>query len=277
MRVTSSLRTAALGFFTILATASCSSGGADEQLVGSESEITGRVATDATLVTTQRAYLRSEAKKDPDNILKTLKEGARLTPELSKPKKGWYKVRTKDDTVGWVLGRYLEVEDSDVDLEFDDEEDPVEEDEDSSDLESTGSSSARTVGGTFSKSPTVKFGGGDHCNFEETLSSGVVSIEVDASGEVTHGKVTAKSTEKILDGCTKSPLIAPQNQEWRFMKQTGDELIFWPAEGNTPPSNLVITGDLTQLPASITLKWHRYDFGPPLDWTINMTMRVSGN
>lgn len=278
MRPNHPLRSVAFILFTILTTASCSSGGADEALVGSESEITGRVSADATLRTTQRAYLRSEAKKDPDNILDILDEGARLTPESTKPKGNWYKVRTEDGDVGYVLGKYLEVvEDATIDLDFgdEDEEDPV--DESPEDLEGDESIvGGRTFGGTFSKSGTVPFGGGDHCRFQETMSDGVVRFEVSSFGKITGGQVNATSTEKILDGCTKSPLIPPQAQEWRFMKEVDGEYHFSYDDKNTPPSFLVVTGDFTKSPTQITLLWKRKDYtGTPLEWKINMQMKVS--
>ncbi len=43
---------------------------------------------------------------------------------------------------------------------------------------------------------------------------------------------------------------------------------------NHPAASLVIEGDLDASAPSLTLQWHRTDYGPPLDWRIGAQLTV---
>lgn len=186
-----------------------------------------------------------------------------------------------DQSDGKPKGSSSKNDDDDKDDEDEDETPAPKPDEpDEPAVDPTPAARARRLTGSRSAGSSSNFGGGEHCNFRETLSNVVVNVSVDAKGIPTTATVNALATEQVLSNPCVKTAIRAHTQTWR-MQSTGIGLIggrtikMKPDSTNLPPSELIITGDFTKSPTTVSLAWHRTDYGAPLDWRISTSVSLS--
>lgn len=105
-----SLRTATVSFLVGVATVNCSPPTLGEDIVGSESSLTGAQDVGSILKTTRDTELLEDHSSDAD-VIEELSKGTRVKIVKAAPEGGWYKVSYKK-SVGWVLGKHLKADDA---------------------------------------------------------------------------------------------------------------------------------------------------------------------
>lgn len=131
--------------------------------------------------------------------------------------------------------------------------------------------------GRAAMSPTVPFGGSPYCSYSITLKDILVEVLADPQDGLV-AMVVADTTSEAIVGTCPYPPAGPNRQVFEHRGGT----LGWPQTNTVVPelqgnasnspktdatSNVVREKD-TRLTA--TLRWHRTDQPPPLDWTVMM-------
>jgi len=141
-----------------------------------------------------------------------------------------------------------------------------------------GPQSQRWKGALASTIP-VDFGGGQECQYRITLKQVTVDITAAANGDIVAANVTALAVEQVLSSPCNNTAIPAHTHYYALTTATLlpsglNHLELAGLSTNHPLASLVIEGDFKAASPALSLKWHRTDYGPPLDWTINANVTV---
>jgi hypothetical protein len=132
---------------------------------------------------------------------------------------------------------------------------------------------ARRWKGTLSATKPVQFGGGQNCVYRITLQGVKVDIVSAANGDIVAANVTATAIEQVLTPSCSNTAIPAHTHTYALVTATvlpggTGHLELAGLSTNRPAASLFIEGDLTAASPTLSLEWHRTDYGPPLDWRI---------
>lgn len=134
--------------------------------------------------------------------------------------------------------------------------------------------SITTMRGTATTTNTFGFGGDPYaCNWNITLKSLVLDVSVDAtSREVKSATFRAQAVEQTLPPCSAAPYPPNEHQYTLAMANViaprVTRLSFDPKSTNLPIAAASIDIDFSTTPATASVRVHRTDQDPPLDWTV---------
>jgi hypothetical protein len=123
------------------------------------------------------------------------------------------------------------------------------------------------------------FGGGQNCLYRITLQQVKVDIVAYASGDIVAASVTARAFEEVLTPSCGTPIPA-HTHTYALIRATVlpsgmGHLELAGISTNRPAASLVIEGDFRTESPTLSLAWHRTDYGPPLDWRVNAQLTAS--
>jgi hypothetical protein len=126
----------------------------------------------------------------------------------------------------------------------------------------------------------VEFGGGQACLYRITLQQVNVDIVAAANGDIVAANVTAIAFEEVLSTPCDNVAIPAHTHTYALETATllpsgVGHLELAPLATNHPPASLVIEGDFRVPSPSLSLAWHRTDYGPPLDWRVNAQLTAT--
>ncbi len=138
---------------------------------------------------------------------------------------------------------------------------------------------ARRWRGTLGATARVTFGGGQHCTYRVTLKNVAVDVTAAANGDIVAANVTALAVEEVLSSpCSNAAIPAGPHRHAlalaTILPSGASHLELVGGAANHPSTSLVIEGDFRAFNPQLALRWHRTDFGPPLDWTVNAYLTV---
>jgi len=141
-----------------------------------------------------------------------------------------------------------------------------------------GPQARRWKGGVTSTSP-VDFGGGAECKYRITLEQVTVDVTAAGNGDIVATNVTALAVEQVLSSPCNNTAIPPHTHYYSLITATllpsgVSHLELAGPSTNHPAASLVIEGDFRTINPALSLQWHRTDYGPPLDWTVNAQVTV---
>jgi hypothetical protein len=133
--------------------------------------------------------------------------------------------------------------------------------------------------GTLGSTIPVDFGGGQECHYRITLQQVTVDVTAAANGDIVAANVTALAVEQVLTNPCNNTAIPAHTHYYALttaavLSSGLSHLELSGFSSNHPQAALVIEGDFTAAEPALSLKWHRTDFGPPLDWTVNAQATV---
>jgi hypothetical protein len=131
----------------------------------------------------------------------------------------------------------------------------------------------RWRGGLGATKP-VEFPGGANCRYRITLQQVKVDIVAAANGDVVAANVTATAFEQVSSTTACNTPIPVHTHTYALATATVLATGFAHLElvglsTNSPAVSLVIEGDLRTASPALSLRWHRTDYGPPLDWRVS--------
>jgi hypothetical protein len=133
--------------------------------------------------------------------------------------------------------------------------------------------------GTAATTLPVDFGGGAECHYRITLKQITVDVTAAADGEIVAANVTALAVEQVLSTPCNNTAIPQHTHYYSLITATLlpsgiSHLELAGPSTNHPAASLVIEGDFRAADPALSLQWHRTDYGPPLDWTVNAQVTV---
>lgn len=133
--------------------------------------------------------------------------------------------------------------------------------------------------GALAATLPVEFGGGQECKYRITLKQ--VTVDVTAAGnEIVAATVTALAFEEVLSaGCNNTPIPAHTHTYALTIASVlaggVSRLELAGPSTNHPAAALVVQGDFRTTNPSLSLQWHRTDYGPPLDWRVSANVQTT--
>ncbi|HSO41031.1 MAG TPA: hypothetical protein VLT33_51250 [Labilithrix sp.] len=133
----------------------------------------------------------------------------------------------------------------------------------------------KTFGGTLAQtSPPVAYGGPDdagggaYCNYAVTLQGVSVTVTLDGT-KIVAATVSDQAVETV-DGSCPYPPSPPGAQAFTLPNPTpiGMQLVLDGDSANKPKASLTVDLVASGAGYDATLRWHRTDLGPPLDWRV---------
>jgi len=133
--------------------------------------------------------------------------------------------------------------------------------------------------GTLASTLPVDFGGGQDCQYRITLKQVTVDVTAAANGDIVAANVTALAVEQVLSTPCSNTAIPAHTHYYALtvasvLASGATHLELAGLSTNHPLASLVIEGDFKAASPALSLKWHRTDYGPPLDWTVNANVTV---
>jgi hypothetical protein len=133
--------------------------------------------------------------------------------------------------------------------------------------------------GALTATLPVDFGGGTECKYSITLKQVTVDVTAAGNGDIVATNVTALAVEQVLSTPCNNTAIPAHTHYYSLMTATllpsgVSHLELAGPSTNHPAASLVIEGDFRTVDPVLSLKWHRTDYGPPLDWTVNAQVTV---
>lgn len=134
--------------------------------------------------------------------------------------------------------------------------------------------------GALAATLPVDFGGGQYCQYRITLKQITVDVTAAANGDIVAANVTALAVEQVLSSSCSNTAIPAHTHYYSLTTATllpsgVSHLELAGPSTNHPAASLVIEGDFRTLAPALSLTWHRTDYGPPLDWTVNAKVTAS--
>jgi hypothetical protein len=139
----------------------------------------------------------------------------------------------------------------------------------------------RTYSGTMAATPLKAYGGSGFCNYTITLKMLDVELGIlPSSSRVISGHVQDLNVEALATGTTcPAPPIPPTIANYSFTSAaptaSGMTLTFQGAAANNPGVTLFIDLALAGTTYTATLRFHRSDQGPPVDWAVTVPLPLS--
>ena len=137
----------------------------------------------------------------------------------------------------------------------------------------TSTAGAQRWHGSLPTATPTAFGGGGFCMYRITMKDIAVDLATDDSGKVILASVTATAVEDVAASDCGIPYPANEHHYGLTMASVMPNgvthLELAGASTNKPAATLVVEGDLSQPKPMLTLRWHRTDQPPPLDWKVN--------
>jgi hypothetical protein len=137
---------------------------------------------------------------------------------------------------------------------------------------------AVTYKGHISKTPLVTFGGGAPppvCTYTMTLQELDIELGILPSGEVISGRVQDLNVEGLVEACMYSPngpVIANYTLDSAKPSPGGMALTFQGEPTNLTKAALTVSLSSDNGIYAAVLSFHRTDQGPPLDWSVIVTL-----
>ncbi|MDB5218953.1 MAG: hypothetical protein JWO86_6880 [Myxococcaceae bacterium] len=133
--------------------------------------------------------------------------------------------------------------------------------------------------GLLGSTTPVDFGGGQECHYRITFQQVNVDVTAAANGDIVAANVTALAVEQVLSNPCNNTAIPAHTHYYALttaavLSSGLSHLELSGPSTNHPQAALVIEGDFKAAEPALSLKWHRTDFGPPLDWTVNAHVTV---
>lgn len=144
-----------------------------------------------------------------------------------------------------------------------------------------GGAFTRAWHGSLVATSPVTFGGSGYCSYRITLKQVNLDVSANAKGDILTAHVTAIAVESVVSSSCATPIPANVHDytlaQATALPSGAMRLELAGAAANQPATALVIEGDFRAPSPVVSLRWHRSDYGPPLDWAVDARITVSSS